>query len=264
MKSERQQNQESDLIADKIESYLVKVKKALPQILVLLGIVVVGLLGWGIYYSMHSTKLAKAWTALYFSDTTAADLDSIADDFSGTQASSWALQIAGDSHLAKGSEAVFSNRELADKHYQNAMDEYKKVVAKSPEGLLAARAHWGLAQAQEGLGMREEAASTYKKVSRLADAEPTIQQEATKRAAWLESTDGESFYVWFKENRSKPVAPLSGLPGELPPVPGSPTFNLDDFNKSPLPPGPTEQEAVAVPVEPKLPEFPNPIPDKPQ
>ncbi|MFN7842357.1 MAG: hypothetical protein ACK5N9_11615, partial [Pirellula sp.] len=145
MKSERQQNQETDLIADRIEVFLLKVKQLLPQIVSVLAVVVIGLLAWGLYYSMQNTKLSKAWTALYFSDTTPSDLESIAEDFNGTQAELWARQLAGDSHLAKGTESIFTNREISNKHYENAIAEYEKVVGKIDSGLLATRAAWGLA-----------------------------------------------------------------------------------------------------------------------
>lgn len=227
MKSERQQNQETDLIADKIEVFLLKIKQLLPQIASVVAIVVIGLLAWGLYYSVQSSKLSKAWTALYFSDTTPSDLESIAEDFDGTQAELWARQLAGDSHLAKGTESIFANREISNKHYENAITEYQKVVSKIDRGLLATRATWGLAQAEEGLGKREEAAAAYKKVARIENAEPTLVAEANKRAEWLESSDGEVFFKWFNENKPSGVALPPGIPEQKPAIPSEATFDLD-------------------------------------
>ncbi|XZE20232.1 tetratricopeptide repeat protein [Pirellulaceae bacterium SH449] len=244
MKSERQQNQETDLIADKIEVFLVRVKQLLPQIISVIAVAVIGLLAVGFYYSMQNTKLAQAWTALYFTDTTASDLESIAEDFSGTQAELWARQLAGDSHLAKGTESVFTNRDVSDKHFENAVAEYEKVVSRVSEGLLGTRAAWGLAQAEEGLGKRESAATTYKKLTRVTNAEPALVAEAARRSDWLESADGEEFFKWFNENRPTGAALPPSFPGQLPGIPGAPTF---DFS-SPFPTSPLGSESTAPPL----------------
>lgn len=247
MKSERQQNQETDLIADKIEVFLLKVKQLLPQIVSVLAVLVIGLLAWGLYYSMQNAKLSRAWTALYFSDTTPSDLESIAEDFNGTQAELWARQLAGDSHLAKGAESIFTNREISNKHYENAIAEYEKIVSKVDSGLLATRATWGLAQAEEGLGKREQAATAYKKIARIENAESTLVAEASKRAEWLESADGEAFFKWFNENKPAGVALPPAFPDQKPAIPGAATF---DFS-NPTAPTPGETNVPATPpVEP--------------
>lgn len=249
MKSERQQNQETDLIADKIEVFLVRVKQLLPQIISIIAVALIGLLAVGFYYSMQNTKLAQAWTALYFTDTTASDLESIAEDFSGTQAELWARQLAGDSHLAKGTESVFTNRDVSDKHFENAVAEYEKVVSRVSEGLLGTRAAWGLAQAEEGLGKRESAAATYKKLTRVTNAEPALVAEAARRADWLESTDGEEFFKWFNQNRPTGAALPPSFPGQLPGIPGAPTFDFSSpFPTSPLGSESTETPAVDIPA----------------
>lgn len=257
MKSERQQNQETDLIADKIEAFLLKIKQLLPQIASVAAVVVIGLLAWGFYYSVQSSKLSKAWTALYFSDTTPSDLESIAEDFDGTQAELWARQLAGDSHLAKGTESIFTNREISNKHYENAITEYQKVVSKIDRGLLATRAAWGLAQAEEGLGKREEAAAAYKKVARIESAEPTLVAEATKRAEWLESSEGEVFFKWFNENKPTGAALPPGIPEQKPAVPSEATFDLD------TPKTPTETPAPEA-TSPDTPAAATPAADQPK
>jgi len=76
MKSELKEIQESNLLADKIEGFLIKVKQKLPLII---GVVVVGtvlLLASGIYKTWSDSISAKGWSALYFSDTEASDFRS--------------------------------------------------------------------------------------------------------------------------------------------------------------------------------------------
>jgi cytochrome c-type biogenesis protein CcmH/NrfG len=78
MKSDRKQIQESNLLADKIEAQFIKLKKVLPAVLAAIAVVVVALLGYGIYSSIQEKEAAKGWTALYFSDTDTSDLNAIA------------------------------------------------------------------------------------------------------------------------------------------------------------------------------------------
>lgn len=150
MKSEQQNIQESNLLADQIENFLIKTKKVLPQIISVVVLALVSLLGYGIYQSVRNGQSAEGWTALYFSDTDASDLESIADDFASTPAGLWARQAAGDAHLAKALESVFTNRDVADQHYKNAVAEYEKVIGKGSDPLLLARTHFGLCKPTKG------------------------------------------------------------------------------------------------------------------
>lgn len=225
MKSEQQNIQESNLLADQIESFLIKTKKVLPQIISIVVLVLVGLLGYGIYQSVRNAQSAEGWTALYFSDTDASDLESIADDFGNTPAGLWARQSAGDAHLAKALASVFTDRGVADQFYEKAVAEYEKVIGKGSDALLLARTHFGMAQAYEGLANRDEAIANYRKIASLAGVDPAFQSEATKRADWLESKDGETFLTWFKENRQ--AAPAVAPPtGDRPAIPSQPTLDL--------------------------------------
>ena len=74
MKSERKQTLESNLLADKIEQLAIKLKKALPALLAVTVVMVVGLLAYGFYTSVQEKESAKGWTALYFADTDMSDL----------------------------------------------------------------------------------------------------------------------------------------------------------------------------------------------
>ena len=89
MKSERKQTLESNLLADKIEQLAIKLKKAVPAILAVFAVVVVGLLAYGFYTSVQEKESAKGWTALYFADTDMSDLTAISSDFGGTSAGLW-------------------------------------------------------------------------------------------------------------------------------------------------------------------------------
>jgi tetratricopeptide (TPR) repeat protein len=232
MKSERKQIQESNLLADKIEAQFVKLKAILPAVIAVVVVVVVSMLGYGIYSSIQEKEAAKAWTELYFSDTEAADLNAISSDYGSTSAGLWAKQTAGDAYMAKALEKVYVDRDLSDQYYQQALEEYKAVAEKTSDSFLKERSLYGMAQASEGLGEREQAISHYRKITVLPGLNPEFLTEINKRANWLDSQAGEKFYDWFKKNR--PSAPvLQGLPSETPAIPSSPNFPLQPLPQTP-------------------------------
>jgi tetratricopeptide (TPR) repeat protein len=270
MKSELKEIQESNLLADKIEGFLIKVKQKLPLII---GVVAVGailLLASGIYKTWSDSISAKGWSALYFGDTEASDLESIAEDFPNTPAGLWARMAAGDSHLAQGVQSVNTNRDVADKHYEKAVAEYEKVVTSATEGFLLARSNFGLAQAYEGLGKKEEAAASYRKITKLTNVDAEFQAEASKRATWLDSSDAEDFFDWFKTNRTTAPA-IPPMSGGIPSVPGAPVFDFPGPPSTPTTPesAPSpDAPADAKPVDSKPLELPpasaeNPAKDLP-
>ena len=228
MKSERKQIQESNLLADKIEAQIIKFKQALPAILAITVVAVVGLLGYGIYSHVQENQSAKGWTALYFSDTVAENLTKISSDFEGTSAALWARQTAGDAFMSQALEKVYLDRTLSDQFYKQAANEYQVVADKCSDPFLKARSLYGLAQAAEGVGDREKASSLYRKVSLVKGISPEFATESTKRAAWLDSKAGEEFYEWFKSNR--PTAPvLMDNPPSKFTLPGSPDFKFPNL-----------------------------------
>jgi tetratricopeptide (TPR) repeat protein len=225
MKSERKQIQESNLLADKIEAQIIKLKQVLPGVIALVVVVLVALLGYGLYSTMQEGKYAKGWTALYFADTDTSDLNAISSDFDGTPAGLWARQTAGDAYLARALEKVYLDRDLSDQYYKQAIEEYKTVAEKTSEPFLKGRALFGLAQAYEGVADREQAMQSYRKISLMKGLSPEFLAEASKRTSWLESTAGEEFYTWFKSNR--PSAPvLNDAPSTKLPLPGSPDISF--------------------------------------
>lgn len=225
MKSERKHVLESNLLADKIEAQIIKFKKALPAIVAVVVVSAIVLLVYGVYTSMQDSQRAKGWTSLYFADTNTSDLDAISSDFGDSPAGLWARQIAGDAHMARAMEKVYLDRSLSDQYFQQALDEYKTVAEKSSDSFLKGRALYGAAQAAEGLADREQAIGFYRKIILLNGLSPEFVAETNKRVKWLETSAGEEFYVWFKNNR--PSAPvLNDLPTSKPPLPSIPDMKF--------------------------------------
>ncbi|MFY7877109.1 MAG: hypothetical protein ACOVQM_16765 [Pirellula sp.] len=250
MKSERKQIQESNLLADKIEAQFVKVKKALPAILAISAIVLVSLLGYGLYSSMQETAAAKAWTALYFSDTDPSELTSISSDFAGTSAGQWAKQKAGDAYMAKALERVYVDREVAEQYFKQAIDEYQAVTSTTSDVFLKERAWFGQAQAAEGLGDSEQAVSCYRKVTATPGLSPELLASINQRINWIESKSGEAFFAWYKQRKSAVPALQQAEPVKLP-LPGAPDFQFKDYlpsDKPAEPAGSTTEPAVTEPA----------------
>ena len=246
MKSERKQIQESNLLADKIEQLAVKLKKAMPAILAVTAVVVLGLLSYGLFTSVKEKESAKGWTALYFADTKTADLTAISADYSSTTAGLWAKQTAADANMSSALEKVYLDRDLAETFYKEAIAEYQAVAEKSSDPFLTGRANFGLAQALEGMGENEKALSAYRKVITNKTMGMELITEVTKRVAWLESKSGEEFYTWYKSSRaSAPV--LNTNPPLTTPLPAEPNIVFPNQQLPPVVvPAPSESTTPAA------------------
>ena len=249
MKSERKQIQESNLLADKIEQLAIKLKKAMPAILAVTAVAVLGLLSYGFFTSIKEKEAAKGWTAFYFADTDTADLTAISADFGSTTAGLWAKQTAADANMAKALEKVYLDRDLAETFYKEAVAEYQAVSEKSSDPFLMGRANYGLAQAFEGMGEIEKALSAYRKVIANKTMGTELIAEVTQRVGWLESKAGEEFYTWYKSSRaSAPM--LNTNPSTSSPVPGEPNIAFPPVTPSAETPAgaPTSSEPSTTPV----------------
>jgi len=248
MKSERKQIQESNLLADKIEQLAIKLKKAMPAILAVTAVAVLGLLSYGFFTSIKEKEAAKGWTALYFADTDTADLTAISADFASTSAGLWAKQIAADANMSKALEKVYTDRDLAETFYKEAIAEYQAVSEKSSDPFLMGRANYGLAQAFEGMGESEKALSAYRKVIANKSMGTELIAEVTKRVGWLESKAGEEFYTWYKSSRaSAPI--LNANPSISTPVPATPDMAFPSIT-APLTPSAESPAVIPTSAEP--------------
>ncbi len=268
MKSERKQIQESNLLADKIEQHAIKLKKALPAIVAVTTVVVLGLLAYGFYTSVQEKASAKGWTALYFADTDTAELTAISSDFKGTAAGLWATQTAGDANMSRALEKVYLDRDLAEQFYKEAIAEYGSVAEKSSDPFLTGRANFGLAQASEGMGDHDKALSFYRKVITNKAMGVELIAEATKRVAWLESKAGEEFYAWYKTSRaSSPV--LNVNPTNPSALPNEPNFSFPPTTpgtggETSLPSIPESQTVPATTSAQETQKTPEPAPSIPE
>lgn len=224
MKSELKQTQETQFLVEKFDTQFEKLKKALPSIIVVAVLLLSAALTYGYFVTQSEATSARGWTALYFADTEPGPLDEIAQDFQGTAASLWAKNTLADAFMARALEKVYIDRPIAEKLFEQAVEEYKVVSEKATDPFLKSKATFGLAQAQEGLGDRDSAIANYKKTASISGVYPEFTSEASKRAAWLSSKEGEEFFAWYTTVR--PTTPVLETNPTTPAIPGLPNINF--------------------------------------
>lgn len=242
MKSEQRHELQTNVLADRIGSGIEAARPVLPMVLGAIGLVVVGLLGWGLYSSSARNRTALAWTDYYFNltsstepgtffDLQAGDADNfldVADDFPASSVAKWAQLSAGGQFLEQGVETLYRNRVEGEKLLNQAVEAFG-VAADASEPSLKLQAHYGLGRSFEALGKLSEAADAYEQV--LAE-EPyeALKKDVERRLEFISSQDGKEFYAWFSKLDPKPDAPIR-LPSDL----STPPTNPGDMSFDPLP-----------------------------
>lgn len=137
----------------------------------------------------------------------------------GTAAAGWARLWQAEISLDEGSQLLFVDRARATPKLEDAASLYAGVLAARPSGLLAERATFGLAKANEALGKIDEARAGYEAV---VDEHPDglLAGPGRQRIAALSGNGTREWYDWFASQRMTPPAapsadgPILGVPGE--------------------------------------------------
>lgn len=144
--------------------------------------------------------------------------DAVAKTHAGSAAGDWARLIQAEMALNEGTRLLFVDRGQASPKLQAAADAYGELLVRRAKGLLAERATFGLAKANESLGRIDEARVGYDAV--VADyPEGVLADMARQRAEALASADAKDWYTWFASQPLAPPAapassgPILGLPG---------------------------------------------------
>ncbi len=261
MKSEQRHELQTNILADRIGTGIESARPVLPMVLGAIALVVVGLLGWGLYSSNARSRTALAWTDYYFNLTTstepgtffdlqAGDADDfldVADEFPSSSVAKWAQLSAGGQFLEQGVETLYRNRVEGEKLLNQAVEAFG-VAAEASEPSLSLQAHYGLGRSYEALSKLSEAAEAYEQV--LAE-EPyeALKKDVERRLEFISSQEGKEFYAWFSKLDPKPDAPIR-LPSDL----STPPTNPGEMSFDPLPTDllapPTSAAEDAASVEP--------------
>lgn len=140
-------------------------------------------------------------------------------------AGAWARLLQAEMSLEEGARLLFVDRGQAEPKLEAAIEAYRETLGARPTGLLAERATFGLAEANESLGRIDEARTGYEAV--VADHPAGILAgPARQRLAALASGRAGEWYAWFASQKMTPPpaktpddTPILGLPGDgLPPA----------------------------------------------
>lgn len=168
MNQKKQQLQHNEL-ADWLE---LKIEELKPHLNLILGGILIAVLavGGAFYWLGQQNQAASdAWIAYSnaadearYNDSTDPLIDA-AEEFSGTTAAMWSLQMAADVKLRDGLTSLYEKRTEGQGSIEEALKHYTEVVQGTPSGsMLNDHALLGQAIAYEALGKMPEALSGYK------------------------------------------------------------------------------------------------------
>ena len=187
------------------------------------GLLIVGLIAWGLYSGKAAGDRSDATLQLLMSDP------EVADRYPETAAAAWSTLYSANSDLEAGIQALYTNREDAETLLTQAKETFNTAVDSSDDVLLRSRAYLGIALASESLGQLDEAIEAYKNCIDVNESEAMVSK-AQARIDELTNPDTQEFVAWFGEQDFAPADP--SLPPELP---GDVTLpELPDLKLSPL------------------------------
>jgi len=230
MKSERRHELQHNALADWLGQTIDKLK---PYSMAILGLVLLVLLGFGVYTwqsKVSAADSAKAWDDFHqaFNSGAPSDLDEVAKSHSGTDVAHWAAVVAADAYLNEGCEELFSNKANAGQELRKAVEHYKTVLKESRVSALRERATFGLARAYEALagtrqseGELDDARKMYEEVVQTWPKGPYTVM-ATRRLEDLNRQEIKEFYDDFATWKPKPAY--------APPLPASDQEQMLDFD----------------------------------
>lgn len=221
MKAERRQELKHNELADWLGERMETLKPHVTG--VLLGIVLLGviLVGSTWYFSGQKQKASLAWSRYFeaFNDREPQkSLEGLTADPSGSTAGWWALLTLGDMELGQGAALLYSDRVEAQKHLDQAKSSYSRVEA-AEDPLLKTRARLGLAKVYESMFKTEDAIKYYELVAESEKAS-AIGKSAAAAAQRLKSKGEAEFIEWFAKQTPKRPAPMPGMGGSIPGLPG--------------------------------------------
>ncbi|HEX3658117.1 MAG TPA: hypothetical protein VHV55_20180 [Pirellulales bacterium] len=218
MKTERRHELQKNELADWLGEKLNQVQKYSGAIGASVLAVVV-LIAVGLYISNRSANQAAVAWEEYFRASGAENPDQLkelAERLAGSTPGKFARLRLADQQLQSGTNQLFQDRAEARKSLAGAVENYRWVAEHAGDKLLEERATLGLAKSYESEDKLQEAREQYKK---LLDRSPegVYAREARDRLRDLDKQSTRQFYDWFAEQQTKPPGSLEpGIPGLKP------------------------------------------------
>jgi tetratricopeptide (TPR) repeat protein len=239
MKAERRHELQHNELADWLADAIQRVK---PYSRAIAGLVLAAAVLLIVYVVLSQRALSKqstAWNDYYLAiqspskEGAEADLEAVVRSHEGAVAGLWARVALADLQLGEGIGAFFTDKRTADRKLTSAIENYEAVLAKAEDPLLAARAKFGLARAQESRGKLDAARVLYEEIVQAPDSDAYVPA-AKARLADLNRESTRDFYAWFAEQEpsAAPDLSLPGAPGERLPFDSSSLGRPGDVNLS--------------------------------
>jgi predicted negative regulator of RcsB-dependent stress response len=238
---ELQKNELADWLEDKIE----EIRPYFPAIGIggLLALAVVVGVWW--YSSQQSQASAAAWNQ-YFAAIGERNqqeaLEKVIASENNNEPANWARQTLADMNLARGSAAVFTDREESKQRLEEAGRHYAAILQSTSDPMLRVRATYGLARVQESLFKPEDAKKLYEQVSKEGNKDSALAKSAEEAVKRLSDPRDIEMLNWLaKQTPKRPAPSATGRPGGVPGLPGDldlpdrPDIGLPDFGSTPLP-----------------------------
>jgi len=173
-------------------------------------------LAWMWMNQQQEALKAKSWddymNAAVINPEDPAALADVVNQHPGTPAADWARLVQAEMALNEGTQLLFVDRDRATPRIQAAADGYTELLLRRTKGLLAERATFGLAKANESLGRIDEARNGYEAVA--ADyPEGALAPLARQRSKSLAGESAREWYEWFAAQKmTPPPAPPVEVP----------------------------------------------------
>jgi predicted negative regulator of RcsB-dependent stress response len=232
MKTGRRHELQTNQLADQLGRWLQKVQPHLKWIGFAVIVGLAALVVVTFVSQRQQSALASAWQDyLVALDTPDADLllQDLANAKPGTSAGLWARLSRADIDLGRGSEAIFRDREEAERLLADAKEGMEYVIEHGRAyPLLVQRGWYGLGQTLETLGDLKGARGAYEEAKQTMDTS-AIAQLAQERLDTLQNKDVAEFYDWFVKQEITPSTTSSAdLPADLLDLPDFPDLTIPE------------------------------------
>lgn len=207
MQSDRRHDlAENDLAGTTLE-LVDRIRPHLRSLVVATGLLFGGLAAWTLISAQQVAGRAQSWESCLaaLSSGDGSRLAEVIRQHPETPAAGWAQLVLADSALQQGCDLLFTDRVQGTGRLEDAAGRYRQMLSARPTGMLAERAVFGLAKANEALGNLEEARRGYEAV--MADHPGGAAAAlAAGRVAALSRESTRQWYDWFAAQKPPPAA----------------------------------------------------------
>ncbi len=196
---------EGNALADGIASAFEALRPHLRAISMGIAGLFLASIAWMWMNQQQTALKAKSWDDYMFaiSPVDPAALADVVTQHPGTPAADWARLIQAEMALDEGAQLLFADRDRATPRLQSAADAYNELLVRRQKGLLAERATFGLAKANESLGKIDEARQGYEAVA--SDyPDGALAPMARQRSKALSGDSAREWYEWFAAQKMTP------------------------------------------------------------